>query len=84
MNLLEKAKKIIEYDEHNHYKNLKDTDIGKFSPQICRALVDAMEEIEDMREKIRKNNPCFPFPSFEMGIIDDCLLILRKHLEVEK
>jgi hypothetical protein len=78
MNLLEKAKKIIEWDEHNHYKNLKDTDIGKYAPSICRALLDAMEEIE---LEVKESRGILEIGD---GGIEEALSILRKHLEVEK
>ncbi len=82
MNLLEKAKKIIEYDEHNHYKNIKDTDIGKYAPAVCRALVEAMEEID--KQSARFYPPRRESEFYYYNGIDAALSILRKHLEVEK
>ena len=88
MNLLEKCKKIVEYDEHNYYKNLKDTDIGKFAPRICQALLEAMEEIEELHKStqfITDNNKNYKefWGAVECGE-EKIIEILRKHLEVEK
>jgi hypothetical protein len=78
MNLLEICREIIRRDEQGCYKHLKDTYLGFYSPDICRALVAAMEEIES-ESKV----------DVGFGTVTDiglhhALEILHKHLEVEK
>ncbi len=46
MNLLEKAKEIIEATKRGYYDNVSYLKIVKYSPRICQALLEAMEEIE--------------------------------------
>lgn len=44
--LLEKAKKIVEWNELDQYRSLKNTDLGMYAPLICRKLLAAIEQIE--------------------------------------
>jgi hypothetical protein len=72
MNLLEKAKEIIEA-----------TKIGnsiKYSPRICKALLDAIEEIES--ERTPKSDDISD-RMFAFGV-RFALVILNRHLEVKK
>jgi hypothetical protein len=76
IDLLEKAKDIVEWDKYGFYENLKDTDIGKFSPPICRALLGAIGEIE--RDQLKSGN--WDTQTGMLGALE----IIRKHLGVEK
>jgi hypothetical protein len=82
MNLLEKAKEIIEWNKYGFYENLKDTDIGKYAPAVCRALVEAMEEID--KQSARFYPPRCESEFYYYNGVDAALSILRRHLEVEK
>jgi len=71
MNLLEKAKEIANMND--------ETIVGamSFSPAICRALVDAMEEIES--ERTPKSDDISD-RMFAFGV-RFALVVLREHLE---
>ena len=76
MDLLEKAKEIIDNSNRGYYDNISYLEIVKYSPDICHALLGAMEEIE---RRIKDNGD----KMYAYGL-QDSLSILRKHLEVEK
>ena len=77
MDLLKICREIIKYDEQGYYKHLKDTYLGFYSPDICRALVDAMEEIES--ERTPKSDDISD-RMFAFGV-RFALVVLREHLE---
>lgn len=80
MNLLEKAKKIIEYADKGYYDKISDLQIAQYAPAICRALLNAMDELES--EKIPKLNDVSD-RMFAFGVRFALVVILR-HLEVEE
>lgn len=76
MDLLEKAKEIIDNSNRGYYDNISYLEIVKYSPDICHALLGAMEEIE--RDQLKSGNW-----DTQNGMLE-ALEILRKHLGVEK
>ena len=54
MNLLERSKQIVENDEGRYYEKIKYMALAVFAPKICKALLEAMDEIE--KRQLENNN----------------------------
>jgi hypothetical protein len=83
INLLEKANNIIQWDKHGFCELWKRTDMGKFSLQICCALIEAMDEIDEVHESTQaitnrtKDNKAF-WGAVECGE-EKIIEILHRH-----
>lgn len=83
MNLLEKAKQIVENDERGYYKDIKYMALAVFSPKICKSLIEAMDEIEK-EAKGYYNNWDNDYQEGKCDGLEKALEILKEHLGADK